>query len=214
MATRPVFIPLYSGPQLIKESLFEFEWTAGFAEIQKKKNILALHQAAEDSGISTVLEISSKSDIEIGRRLSAFSLKIKLDGHLLPLESIYQSSKVFRDSGPFPEIQRFSPREAKKFIRENSKGDLLRFNLCGEDFPLWPKNAFYDWLYIRSLITHDEWIKNNMPYSAFTDIEFNPKTQVNCQARAFAEYLSLQKRSLLKRASEDFIYFSSLLNPG
>lgn len=213
MATRPVFLPTEDGPLLVRERSFDFPWSSGFAEIQKKRNVRALHDAAYRAGIDGLLEISSKSDEELGRKLSAFSLKIDIGRQMLPLESVYQGSKVFRESGPFTEIMSFAPREAKRFIRENAQGDLIRFHLFDRDFPLSPKNAFYDWLYIRSLVAHSDWIRRKVPYGAFTDIEFNPEKQVNCQARAFAEYLSLQHRSMLDRAADDFDYFASLLSP-
>lgn len=213
MASRPVFLPTEEGPLLVKELHFDFPWASGFAEVQKKKNVVALHAAAHRAGIDDLLEISSKSEIEVGRKLSAFSLKIKIEGRDLPLESVYQGSKVFRETGPFPEIMELPPREAKRFIRENASGDLITFHLFGEEFPLSPKNAFYDWLYIRSLVAHSDWIRRKVHFEAFTDIEFNPQKQVNCQARAFAEYLSLQHRSMLERAADDFTYFASLLSP-
>jgi hypothetical protein len=129
------------------------------------------------------------------------------------LESVYQGSKVFEKSGPFPEIFELEPREAKRFIREKDRGRLIRFELEGKRFPLSPKNAFYDWLYIRALAEHAEWISENVRYDAFTDIEFNPAKQVNCQARAFAEYLSLLSRSKLQDAAADFNAFAEMLDP-
>ena len=213
MATRPVFTPQEEGSTLVLERNFDFPWAPGFAEVQKKKNVHALHEAARRAGLNDILEISTKSDLELGRRLSAFSLKLSIDGVKHPLESAYQSAKVFRESGPFPEVMQMPPREAKRFIRENAKGDLIGFHLIGEDFPLIPKNAFYDWLYIRSLVDHSDWIRDKIWFSGFTDIEFNPRKQVNCQARAFAEFLSLQRRSLLGRAADDFHFFASLLSP-
>ena len=213
MARRPVFLSTEEGPHLVREWHVEFRWSSGFAEVQKKKNVHALHNAAQAAGIDELLEISSKSDVEVGRRLSAFSLKVEIDGEKIPLESMYQGSKVFRDSGPFPKIMELTPREAKHYIRENAKGELIGFRLFKEDYPINPKNAFYDWLYIRALVGHSEWIKEKVAYSAFTDIEFNPQRQINCQARAFAEYLSLQKRSKLHEAAQDFTYFASLLSP-
>ena len=39
-------------------------------------------------------------------------------------------------------------------------------------------------------------------YQCFTDIEFNPKRSVNCQAHAVALYLSLCKLNLLEEALE------------
>ncbi|EPX84752.1 hypothetical protein Salmuc_01325 [Salipiger mucosus DSM 16094] len=37
-------------------------------------------------------------------------------------------------------------------------------------------------------------------YDGYTDIAFNPKTGLNCQARAAAMYVSLVKRGLLNEA--------------
>jgi len=211
VANRPVFIPEYSGHQLVQEKAFEFEWSPGFAEVQKKKNVIALHCAAKRSGILRILEISSKSEDELGRRLSAFSLKIQIGNAKFPLESVYQGSKSFEKGGPYSEVFSLSPRDAKRFIRELNCGKIIGFELEGEKYPLSPKNAFYDWLYIRSLSQHAKWIEENVNYEAFTDIEFNPAKQVNCQARAFAELLSLLKKRKLSRAASDFQFFSSML---
>lgn len=213
MASRPVFIPNYHGTRLVEERFFDFPWSSGFAESQKKKNIAALHAAAQRSGIERILEISSKSDDKVGRRLSAFSLKIELNGTEYPLESVYQGSKVFKTCGPNPEIFDLEPREAKRYVRELDCGRLIGFELGGKRYPLNPKNAFYDWLYIRALAEHVDWIVENVTYNAFTDIEFNPEKQVNCQARAFAEYKSLAAKSELDTAVQDYQHFASLLSP-
>ncbi|MCA1494032.1 hypothetical protein I6F11_24320 [Ensifer sp. NBAIM29] len=214
MATRPVFIPNYKGPRLVEERFFDFPWASGFAESQKKKNVMALHAAARRNGIGDILEISTKSEQEVGRRLSAFSLKIELSSGVYPLESVYQGSKVFEECGPFPAIFSREPRAAKQFIRETNCGRLLGFELEGKRYPLSPKNAFYDWLYIRCLAKHADWIRERVAFQAFTDIEFNPEKQVNCQARAFAEFKSLlDNSSRLARAVRDFDYFASLLSP-
>jgi hypothetical protein len=84
------------------------------------------------------------------------------------LESVYQGSKLFEKGGPFPDIFSLSPRDAKHFIREKKCGQLIGFRLEGKTYPLSPKNAFYDWLYIRCLVDHADWIKNNVHYDAFT----------------------------------------------
>lgn len=213
MANRPVFLPDFSGKYLVQERVFDFPWASGFAEIQKKKNIVALHSAANQHGIENILEISSKSSEKLGKRLSAFSLKVPMGTEMYPLESVYQGSKVFEHGGPFPKIFNMTPRDAKRFIREKNLGKLIRFELDGKHYPLSPKSAFYDWLYIRTLAEHADWISQKVHYEAFTDIEFNPAKQVNCQARAFAEYLSLLSRSRLEEAVEDFDLFSDMLSP-
>jgi hypothetical protein len=213
VASRPVFSPNYDGDLLVQERFFEFTWSSGFAESQKKKNVVALHAAARKSGIHRILEISSKSEEAVGRRLSAFSLQVKIDGAEHPLESVYQGSKVFESCGPSSEIFDYEPREAKRYVRELNCGRLIGFELEGRRYPLVPKNAFYDWLYIRSLAEHVEWINYNVAYDAYTDIEFNPEKQVNCQARAFSEFKSLAAKSQLTQAVRDFEHFASMLPP-
>lgn len=213
MASRPVFIPTSGGAHLVQERFFDFDWASGFAASQKKKNVAALHAAARRGGIESILEISSKSDEEVGRRLSAFSLKVEVGGVRQPLESVYQGSKVFDECGPFPEIFSYEPREAKRFVRDLNCGRLIGFDFEGRRYPLSPKNAFYDWLYIRALAEHADWISQNVSYDAYTDIEFNPEKQVNCQARAFAEYKSLAAKAELGPSVRDFDHFSSMLSP-
>lgn len=196
---------------MVQERVLEFTWSPGMAESQKKKNVAALHEAAKKIGLNRVLEISSKSSHEVGQRLSAFSLKIDIEGSEFPLESVYQGSKVFEKAGPFPEIFDMEAREAKRFIRSVDYGRLIGFELERKRYPLNPKNAFYDWLYIRALSKHVDWIEKNVNFDGYTDIEFNPEKQVNCQARAFAEFKSLAAKSKLDLAVCNFKEFAALL---
>lgn len=212
MAIRPVFIP-GCGATLVEEHSFEFTWAPGFSTAQKQKNIAALHREAKRHGIGRILEISSKSDKEVGQRLSAFGLKLRIGAGKFPLESIYQGSKVFEKGGPFTHLYALSPKESKRYIRTQDFGNLTKFQLEEKTYPLSPKNAFYDWLYIRSLEEHADWIRRNVKYDAFSDIEFNPSKQVNCQARAFAEYLSLIEKQKLKEAAGNFDCFAEMLRP-
>lgn len=211
MVSRPVFVPLYDGKSLVEECLFEIRWAPGFSSIQKMKNINSLHEQARRRGIGRVLEVSTKSDNDVGVKLSAFNLKLYVDDRECHLESVYQGSKVFEDGGPHESIFDLPPREARRYIIEGDYGKLLEFCFEGEIYPLNPSNAFYDWLYIKSLKDRSNWIKENVDYDGFTDIEFNPKRQINCQARAIAEYVSLLSRGKLQEAVDDFRAFSSML---
>ena len=67
MAERPIFIPCQDGLRLVKEISLSFKWSPGFAPVQKKKNIQALHEAAQAKGYSPLLEVSTKSEVQIGR---------------------------------------------------------------------------------------------------------------------------------------------------
>jgi hypothetical protein len=197
MAKRPVFIPLYQAEHLVDEVQVEFEWQPGFAPSQKKKNVSALHAAAAARQLSPLLEVSTKSEEELGRRLSAFSLKVRTCIGPISIESAYQGSKVFEHGGPYRDIYRKESREAKTDFRIRGSGRLIRFDYFGEEWPLVPKTAFYDWLYLQALSPYQKFLERLFIYKGFTDIEFNPEKSINCQARTCALLLSLLRLGVL-----------------
>ena len=79
-------------------------------------------------------------------------------------------------------------------------GDLVSFQFGDEQWPLEPKTAFYDWLYLQALRQQPELAVELLKFEGFTDIEFNPKRSINCQARAAALYVALAKRGLWDKA--------------
>lgn len=201
MASRPIFIPFSEGHRFVRELTVEFKWNPGFAPVQKKKNIAALHEAAKAKGFSNLLEVSTKSDLKLGERLSAFNMPVELDdGTTVTLECAFQGSKVFENGGPFSDIFRRTSREAKKDDRLRSSGQIVGFEFCGLEFPAEPKTAFYDWLYARALAPHKDFLERFSDFDGFTDIEFNPEKSINCQARSCALFVSLVKKGLLEEA--------------
>ena len=54
--------------------------------------------------------------------------------------------------------------------------------------------------------------KKILNYTAFTDIEFNPKKSINCQARSCALYVSLVKNKLLDIALESEEVFLEIIS--
>ena len=88
---------------------------------------------------------------------------------------------------------------------------LVGFRFEGFDFPLEPKTAFYDWLYISFLKDYRDWAPKLYAYGGFTDVEFNPHRSINCQARSCALFLSLMRRNLLDKALESPQAFVQLL---
>ena len=75
MAKRPIFIPINKSEEFVKQEEIEFSWSAGFAKIQKQKSIKSLHeQAKQKLNLKNILEISSKSNEEVGILASAFNL--------------------------------------------------------------------------------------------------------------------------------------------
>ena len=178
------------------EELVEFEWFPGFALAHKQKCVQSLHAATIESlGVTDPLEISSKSPESAGRALSAFSLEVLAKSGPIPLESAFQGSKVFEDGGPFIDLYERKPREAKKDERIRSSGELVGFEFVGSPWPREPTTSFYDWLYMRALATADrDLVAKAVVRDAFTDIEFNPKRSLNCQARSMAMYITLLRQ--------------------
>lgn len=208
MAKRPIFIPLGKTEHLVEEEQVEFKWSSGFSPVQKKKNIAAMHDAAEKKGLFPLLEISTKSEKLIGQRLSAFNLKIDTDIGEISVEAAYQGSKVFEKGGPFTDIYGKDSRAAKQDERIRESGKLIGFNYFGQEWILVPKTAFYDWLYLTALRPHQGYLVRLFDYKGFTDIEFNPLKSINCQARTCALLVSLLKLKSLDdalRSPSDFI---------
>lgn len=204
MAERPVFIPAPDSPELVNELFLPLTWHSGFAQVQKEKNIAALHEAAAQLGLNPLLEISSKSKSERGRHMSAFHMTVPTEQYgRIKLELAFQGSKVFEYGGPFTDLYCKDDKkigQAKRDPRLQESGPLIGFRFEGIDFPLEPKTAFYDWLYCSFLWDHREWAKKLYAYKGFTDVEFNPHRSINCQARSAALFLSLMQREELSTA--------------
>ncbi|UNH25949.1 hypothetical protein MNY64_08490 [Moellerella wisconsensis] len=214
MAVRPVFIPKLSGNILSITKDIDFTWAAGMAKVQKQKSIRALHEAARAQGLNNLLEISSKSEDEQGIALSAFNLKIKTKklGKEFTVESAFQASKVFENGGPYVDLLDKESRESKKDIRLKESGSLTAFKFYKTTWPLIPRTAFYDWLYLSALNQNEKLANYLLEFDGFTDIEFNPVKSINCQARAAALYVSLVKRHMLDNALSSQKDFLSILS--
>lgn len=160
-----------------------------------------------------------------------------------PLENWFQSSKVFvkngKEWGPYREL--LDIKHAKRYINPNPdnrtvaqfkdaplfertlfkriqdeiRGSMMScFKLFGEEYPLVPKSAFYDYLYVSALCQpqNRELADKLMDFRVFTDIMFNPgagKTKrYNTQARSCAIYVALARRHALDAgvpAFKDFV---------
>ena len=200
MATRPIFTPDFNGLPYVKKIDIEFKWHPGFAKSQLQKSIASLHEAAEKlKKLSPILEISGKSASDLGYKLSAFNLSLKtLKGQTMSVECAYQGSKVFENGGPYHELYSVPSRAAKTDERLRNSGELVAFNFCGEDFPIEPKTAFYEWLYMTALFQQKtDIVKELEVFKGFSDIVFNPNRSLNCQARAAALFVALSKNELI-----------------
>lgn len=204
MANRPVFMASDSKDELVIVDNLDFEWFPGFSVIQKKKSVETLHQAfIEKYPSKKILEISSKSESDLGVMLSAFNLQIELlNGHKASVESLYQSSKVFEQGGPYKDIRYKNPLEAKRDERLKVSGDVIAFEHRNDRWGIEPKTAFYNWLYLNVLNLNGDLKNQVLEYDAFTDIEFNPKKSFSCQANAIALYVSLRRNNFLQEGDK------------
>jgi len=202
MAKRPIFTPNFSEFPYVDAVDIEFKWHPGFAKSQMQKSIASLHEAAEKlKKISPILEISGKSESDLGVSLSAFNLPLELpNGQTISVECAYQGSKVFEDGGPYHDLYYVSGREAKTDDRLQNSGELVAFNFYGEEFPIKPQAAFYNLLYIAALCQKETDLMPKLEiFQGFSDIAFNPNRSLNCQARAAALFVSLSKNGWIDK---------------
>ncbi|MGB9819935.1 MAG: DarT1-associated NADAR antitoxin family protein [Pseudothermotoga sp.] len=114
------------------------------------------------------------------------------------------------------EQKRVSPFKFRKLIKSKVRGQpmskakrgkdepkevvkLTEFNLFGDIWPLEPKTAFYDWLYINALLQNRGLADELLKYDAFTDIYFT-RNRFNCQAYSAAFFVLLKKTGKISNA--------------
>ena len=171
---------------------------------KSRKNIQGLHENyLATNPDKKILEISTKSEEELGVKLSAFNLMVHEN---VSLESAFQGSKVFKLGGPYTDIIGKPSFYAKSDERLKKSGALIGFSFEGKNFPNEPPTYFYNWFYVSTLATNkdlaDELLERK--FDAFTDIAFNPnRGKVNCQAEAAAIFVSLSRQNLLSDAIAD-----------
>lgn len=202
MANRPVYCSIDEAP-FYKAIDTEFEFFSGFSIQQKQRSIRSLHSSfLKENDNKKVLEVSRKSENPIGNQLSAFNLKYKYEGKLYPVECLFQGSKRFEGGEVYQDLYNGEPGAAKKDERLKNSGRIVGFKLFNTEFPSEPKDFFYNWLYINALVEDKKVGDEILQYDSFTDIEFNPKKSINCQAIATAIFVGLTRNGLLEKALE------------
>ena len=78
------------------------------------------------------------------------------------------------------------------------------------EWPLEPKTMFYDYIYIKSLVSNKSLCEKLLNFDTFTDIEFNPKKSFNCQARSVAICVSLLKYGRINDYLQDRDLFKEI----
>lgn len=201
MARRPVFVPAGPGEGWVRVVALDFEWHPGLSRAQMQRSIASLHRSAAAAGLSPALEISSKSPEPLGVELSAFNLRLSVDGgRRVTVEGAYQGSKVFAGGGPYTDLFDVPGRDAKLDPRVRTGGPLTAFEFGRVRWPTEPRTVFYDWLYLRALSENPALAEPLTRYAAFTDIVFNPAKSINCQAHAAALYVALRRAGVVDTA--------------
>ena len=73
-----------------------------FRRLSEAKINKRLRNAVSHGLCQHPLEVSSKSELPLGRALGPFNLKAKMgNGSEVSVENMYQSSKVFQAGGPY-----------------------------------------------------------------------------------------------------------------
>lgn len=168
MAIRPIYISTkdISNPVLQKD--INFNWISGLSYEQKCKRRDSLANSISNLyDLNEWLEVSTKSDKDIGIKLSALNLKLHTLYEDVSVEQIYQNSKVYC----------------------NKK--IVGFKYGNIEFSNKPYGMFYDYIYMRALLQNPQFYTEIKNYNIFTDVEFNPYRQLNTQARAIAIFKTL-----------------------
>ena len=107
-----------------------------------------------------------------------------------------------------------------KGLREIAGAQMSCFKLSGAEYPLLPRSAFYDYLYVSALCQpqNSSLAEGLMQFRVFTDIMFNPGTgkikKFNTRARSCAIFVSLSKRGMLSKDIPSFEEFVATASYG
>jgi len=146
-----------------------------------------------------------------GVLLSAFNLQLYVigEGKSFPVENVYQSSKVFENGKRYRDLLYVSPKEAKMDARLVNSGKVVKYIFESREYafdeityPCNPKEAFFNYIYMTALMGNASISDELLNYDAFSDIEFDPTTGVNCQAKAAAEFVGRRRAGVLNKLSD------------
>lgn len=211
MARRFVYRALTEWP-FVESVPVEFQYFNGFSLAQKQRCIDSLHSSYLSAfPDSHILEVSSKGRNPLGNALSAFNLTLETPGRTRSVECAFQGSKVFEHGGPYVDLLDVDSRTAKKDVRLRESGRVIGFSCDGVDYPTEPKDLFYCWLYTNALSQNRGLLEETCAFDSFTDIEFNPAKQINCQAKALAAAVGLHQSGRLEEALESVGSYQGLV---
>ena len=193
MATRRVFY-VRDGKVHSEEVSFRYN------PLHKKLAIASMHR--EISG--NAIEVSSKSEEELGLKLSPCNLKL----HGFPVENVFQASKVFQFGGPYVDLLEVSTRKAKRDERLKRSGQLIAYEYNGERWCSCLKILFYEYICIcavrETFSTKD--LMKLLEYEYFTDINY--KKAINtARIAAVIKSLVVNFGTIPKMTHDEFFWY-------
>ena len=210
MAKRIVFMKKNTAA-FNEEVEVEFTWAKGLNTICRQRSIHNLFDMAGKMYPSIrILDTSYVSDQQDGVKLSSYNLPITLAScETVPLECVYQGSKMIDNAGPYTDLFNVDPMKVKADSRLN--GEVTGFRFEGEDYPAASTHSFYNWLFCRALHQNHELAEQLGKYDAFCDI-MKPADAVECEARAAAIYEGLRISNKLAACLDSFDVFCEAMN--
>ena len=193
MSTRPCFI-VYPGEPLPQQIDIDFLWIRGQAHSRRVLCADELaHAIRSKFPEGRHLEVSTYSRTDLGLRLSAMNVRFRSGCYAdRTVESVYQSSKVFANGGPYLDIiDDGYVGNPKRDPRLQNSGDLEGFHINSTTIALSDAERLYDAIYITALRQNPKLFTTCMSYNIFTDIAYNPKTMHSTQAAAIATALAM-----------------------
>lgn len=177
--------------------------------IDKKEKVLKVFEKIEHFfPKSSYIEVSTRSNIEIGKMLSPFNLNFRTrrSNRIISVESAYHGSKVFEDETQLFDLYDKNAFEAKMDKRLWGK-KVLYYNFLGKRIKKEPETLFFNWLYLKTLEMNKDLLLELKKYEFFSDTAFNPYLDPNCQARACAIGSSLLKLNIFYDVMKDITIF-------
>ena len=162
----------------------------------------------ESIGLAMVIDF--RSDREIKSHPSCSISTVKETLRIAIHDAARDLAMSFLEKNDAPGLEKLLVSDYRRIIRDDSPGfrEFFRIMKQATEFPLEPKTAFYDWLYIGVVFPHREFLRRLEQYAGFTDIEFNPSRSINCQARSCAIFVAMMKKGILERVIQtpaDFV---------
>lgn len=205
MTIRPIYMPSYRHPYCDVWNAQLMQFVPNTTKERAQRNIQEVFRVFQKRfPDKKILEVSLFSpQIPLGTDLCPQFLCKKmesLDG-MIPVESILHASKIFTGGGPYTDLFTANPLEIKNDPRLRSSGILTSYTFEGEEYPIHPRTAFFDFIYMLALVEpqNHALTRELLQYDAFCDITYQETKDFVCPARSLTIFVSLMRQGLLQK---------------